>query len=54
MTVEQVIIGMGGYSTLKNNACISMDFVLHSLNAGNSIPPYLSSIKQRSPQCSCK
>ena len=28
-----------GYSTLKNNACISMDFVLHSLNADNSEPP---------------
>lgn len=28
-----------GYSTLKNNACISMDFVLHSLNAGNFDPP---------------
>jgi photosystem II stability/assembly factor-like uncharacterized protein len=28
-----------GYSTLKNNACISMDFVLHSLAAGNSDPP---------------
>jgi len=28
-----------GYSTLKNNACISMDFVLHSLAAGNFDPP---------------
>ena len=28
-----------GYSTLKNNACISMDFVLHSLNAGNFATP---------------
>ncbi|HEX9838673.1 MAG TPA: NBR1-Ig-like domain-containing protein [Anaerolineales bacterium] len=28
-----------GYSTLKNNACISMDFVLHSLNAGNYATP---------------
>ena len=28
-----------GYSTLKNNACISMDFVLHSLNAGNFETP---------------
>jgi photosystem II stability/assembly factor-like uncharacterized protein len=28
-----------GYSTLKNNTCISMDFVLHSLNAGNFDPP---------------
>ena len=28
-----------GYSTLKNNACISMDFVLHSLDAGNSATP---------------
>ncbi len=28
-----------GYSTLKNNACISMDFVLHSLAAGNIDPP---------------
>ncbi|HEU4743739.1 MAG TPA: CARDB domain-containing protein, partial [Anaerolineales bacterium] len=29
-----------GYSTLKNNACISMDFVLHSLAPGNySTPP---------------
>ncbi|HSL42482.1 MAG TPA: CARDB domain-containing protein, partial [Anaerolineales bacterium] len=28
------------YFTLKNNACISMDFVLHSLNPGNfSTPP---------------
>jgi photosystem II stability/assembly factor-like uncharacterized protein len=27
------------YSTLKNNACISMDFVLHSLNAGNFETP---------------
>lgn len=27
------------YSTLKNNDCISMDFVLHSLNAGNFDPP---------------
>jgi hypothetical protein len=28
-----------GYSTLKNNACISMDFVLHSLHAGNFATP---------------
>jgi len=28
-----------GYSTLKNNACISMDFVLHSLAAGAFEPP---------------
>ena len=28
-----------GYSTLKNNACISMDFVLHSLHAGNFETP---------------
>ena len=28
-----------GYSTLKNNACISMDFVLHSLGAGAFEPP---------------
>ena len=28
-----------GYSTLKNNACISMDFVLHSLAAGDFEPP---------------
>jgi photosystem II stability/assembly factor-like uncharacterized protein len=28
-----------GYSTLKNNACISMDFVLHSLAAGAFDPP---------------
>jgi photosystem II stability/assembly factor-like uncharacterized protein len=28
-----------GYSTLKNNACISMDFVLHSLNAIDPPPP---------------
>jgi len=28
-----------GYSTLKNNACISMDFVLHSLSAGSFDPP---------------
>src|SRR5678815_5575569 len=28
-----------GYSTLKNNACISMDFVLHSLGAGAFDPP---------------
>ena len=29
-----------GYSTLKNNACISMDFVLHSLDPGAySTPP---------------
>jgi murein DD-endopeptidase MepM/ murein hydrolase activator NlpD len=28
-----------GYSTLKNNACISMDFVLHSLNPGNYATP---------------
>ena len=28
-----------GYSTLRNNACISMDFVLHSLNAGNFATP---------------
>ena len=27
------------YSTPKNNACISMDFVLHSLNAGNFATP---------------
>jgi len=28
-----------GYSTLKNNACISMDFVLHSLNGSYPPPP---------------
>ena len=28
-----------GFSTLKNNACISMDFVLHSLNPGNYATP---------------
>ena len=28
-----------GYSTLKNNTCISMDFVLHSLNPGNYATP---------------
>ncbi len=28
-----------GYSTLKGNACISMDFVLHSLNPGNFATP---------------
>lgn len=28
-----------GYSTLKDNACISMDFVLHSLAAGAFEPP---------------
>src|SRR5688572_15459598 len=28
-----------GYSTLKNNACISMDFVLHSLNGAFPPPP---------------
>ena len=28
-----------GYSTLKNNACISMDFVLHSLQPGNFETP---------------
>jgi photosystem II stability/assembly factor-like uncharacterized protein len=28
-----------GYSTLKNNACISMDFVLHSLAPDNSSTP---------------
>lgn len=28
-----------GYSTLKNNACISMDFVLHSLDPGASSTP---------------
>jgi len=28
-----------GYSTLKGNACISMDFVLHSLAAGAFEPP---------------
>ncbi|NTU56279.1 MAG: hypothetical protein HGA79_08520, partial [Anaerolineales bacterium] len=28
-----------GYSTLKNTTCISMDFVLHSLNAGNFATP---------------
>lgn len=28
-----------GYSTLKGNACISMDFVLHSLNSGNFATP---------------
>ncbi|HET6597500.1 MAG TPA: peptidoglycan DD-metalloendopeptidase family protein [Anaerolineales bacterium] len=28
-----------GYSTLKDNACISMDFVLHSLNSGNFATP---------------
>jgi hypothetical protein len=27
------------YSTLKNNDCISMDFVLHSLNPGNFATP---------------
>ncbi|MGZ9224378.1 MAG: NBR1-Ig-like domain-containing protein, partial [Anaerolineales bacterium] len=27
------------YSTIKNNACISMDFVLHSLNAGSFETP---------------
>ena len=28
-----------GYSTLKNNACISMDFVLHSVNGSYPPPP---------------
>ena len=28
-----------GYSTLRNNACISMDFVLHSLNPGAYATP---------------
>lgn len=28
-----------GYSTLKNNACISMEFVLHSLNRDNYATP---------------
>ena len=28
-----------GYSTLKNNACISMDFVLHSISRGNYATP---------------
>ncbi len=28
-----------GYSTLKGNACISIDFVLHSLNSGNFATP---------------
>lgn len=28
-----------GYSTVRNNACISMDFILHSLHAGNFETP---------------
>lgn len=27
------------YSTLRNNACVSLDFILHSLNAGNFATP---------------
>lgn len=28
-----------GYSTVRNNVCVSLDFVLHSVNPGNFDPP---------------